>query len=179
MLQFGCLRAWASVTCRRSARGVSRKAPPEAVSTRRAMSPLGLSRSSWWIALCSLSTGSRRAPETRAASVTNLPARTRSSLLARATSFFALSAARVGARPAVPTTAETTIETSGRQATSVRPAVPSRMRVPAGKAPEARASAAAAGSARAMTPTPNSLAGATSSRQREWAASPATRSRSG
>ena len=50
----------------------------------------------WKIALCSLSTGSRRTPRSRAAPVTTSPATTSTSLLAKAISLPALIAASVG-----------------------------------------------------------------------------------
>ncbi len=130
------------------------------------------------MALCSLSTGSKREPDFWAAAVINFPARTSNSLLASAISFLAAMAARVGCSPAVPTTAETTVLTSGKQATSVSPSTPSKIRTPL-NSPEARAAAAAAGSAKAIVLTLNSLTGAISSRQRECAASPATDRRVG
>ncbi len=61
--------------------------------------PAGPTRSAWWIALCSLSTGRISAPERCAAAVTRSPATTRVSLLARAIGIPASTAARVEAQP--------------------------------------------------------------------------------
>ncbi len=70
--------------------------------------PFGLFPSMHWkTALCSLSTGRMRTP-CRRLSMTRDPAVTSVSLLARATSFPASMAARVGTRPAAPTIADST-----------------------------------------------------------------------
>ena len=72
------------------------------------------------MALCSLSTGLIFTPCFRASAITIAPAITRTSLLARATSFPARIAASVGASPALPAVAITTRSTSGCDAISSR-----------------------------------------------------------
>ena len=72
------------------------------------------------MAECSESTGTISAPAASAASMTNSPAQTRVSLLARAMRFFSLMAARVGFNPTIPTTAVTTVSASGIVAASIR-----------------------------------------------------------
>ena len=59
-------------------------------------------RRHWWIALCSLSIGSRFTPRSRAAARMRSPAATRHSLFARPTVLPASTAAYVASRPATP-----------------------------------------------------------------------------
>ena len=111
MSQHGCLRASAAVMRSSSAAGTSRKAPPEAVSTNR-FTDEGISPTRHWkMAECSESTGMTGARHRFASAMTSSPATTRVSLLARAIFLPARTAASVGARPAKPTMADTTVST--------------------------------------------------------------------
>ena len=67
-----------------SSAGRSRNGPPDAVRISRRTSPRSRPCRHWWIALCSLSTGSTATPCRRAASITTAPAITRISLFASA-----------------------------------------------------------------------------------------------
>jgi hypothetical protein len=84
--QLGCFRASDGDACCSFSTGQSRNAPPLAVRTMRLTPALGWPSTHWKTALCSLSTGRIRVPARRAASMTNLPARTRISFEARARS---------------------------------------------------------------------------------------------
>ena len=158
-----------------SSKVASRKTPPEAVRMMRSTCRRGSEPMHWKTALCSLSTGRIFTPRSRAAAMTNLPASTRISLLATATSLRERIAASVGRSPRVPTTAETTRFASGVSATSQSPSSPEKMRVPAGKAPERSASRADASSKIATRRTPYFSAMTASLRQRERAATPTRR----
>ncbi len=122
MDQVGWVRACSRVTWLRS--GVVRKGPPEPVSSRRRTSCWRWPRSDWWIALCSLSTGSTEAPCRRAASMQRLPAMTSGSLLATATVTPRRMARSVGLNPTAPTIAVSTTSASGWPATASAPASP-------------------------------------------------------
>jgi len=121
--QFGCASA-SSIVARamRSADQV-RNGPPEAVSTMRSRSCGRWPASTWKIALCSLSTGSKRTPRAFTSRSTSAPAITITSLFASATSRPARIAASVGSSPTAPTNADTTRSASA-VATSVSPASP-------------------------------------------------------
>ncbi len=85
-----------------------------------ARSPGCVDSKTWKIAECSLSTGITRTPRARASPITSSPATTRLSLFASAISLPELIAARTPERPAMPTTAATTIEASlSRMAQSI------------------------------------------------------------
>ena len=131
MVQLGWRRASARVFAAISYRLRPKKGPPEQVSSSRFTSPpAGSARRSrqpwrhWKMAECSLSTGIISAPYFRAASITSSPAHTSVSLLARAIRLPASMAAIVGQRPAIPTTAVTTVSLSGSDAARRRPSRP-------------------------------------------------------
>src|SRR6185437_15492508 len=83
----------------------------------------------WKIALCSLSTGSKRAPWRFASAVTSAPAQTSTSLLASATMAPRRTASSVGAKPAAPTIAAI-IQSAGRAAASTTAAAPAPTSMP-------------------------------------------------
>src|SRR5487761_252080 len=85
MRQLGCATACSGVTSRIASRARSRNGPPLAVRTIRSIALACSKSKTWKIALCSLSTGSSRAPRRFASAVTSAPAQTRTSLLASAT----------------------------------------------------------------------------------------------
>ena len=87
-------------------------------------SPGRPARKHWWMALCSLSTGSSSTPDAAAAAMTNSPAATRTSLFESATCLPMRTAAKVASRPTTPTAAETTVATSGCVATHSIPSLP-------------------------------------------------------
>ena len=87
MFQVGCLSACAGVTLARSAAGVWRNGPPDAVRISRRMCRDGSPTRHWKIALCSLSTGRMATLCFAASRVTSSPAMTRISLLATASVF--------------------------------------------------------------------------------------------
>ena len=80
----------------------------------------------WKMAECSESTGTISAPFSRARSITNGPAHTKVSLLARAMRLPVSMAARVGARPAMPTRAVTAVSAWGSWAAARTPSSPAR-----------------------------------------------------
>ena len=125
MLQLGCRSASMTVTLRSSSVVLPKKGPPEAVrmSFLSALF-LGAPCKHWKIALCSLSTGKSRTPFSRTASVTRSPPATKVSLLASAMSFFACTAAKVGCRPTMPTTALTTSSADSIVAAAIKPSMP-------------------------------------------------------
>ena len=100
------------------------------------------------MALCSLSTGRMRIPLRRASPVTISPAMTNASLLARATSLPASSAARVGAKPACPVVATTTRSTSGCVASATIPSSPASIGGPSSAGTEAAASLSSSASSK-------------------------------
>ena len=136
MLQLGWLVASATVALWRSSGAQSRKAPPLAVSwmrrrpgvgwpvLRRAVSAQGVPCRHWKMAECSESAGSRREPLFSSSGSTTGPAAIKVSLLARARSLPARTAARVGRRPAQPTIPVTTRSAVGQAAAVQRPSVP-------------------------------------------------------
>ena len=101
-----------------------RNGPPDAVKMRRRRSPSGLPPMHCNTALCSESTGTISPPPSRAACCTRSPAITNVSLLASATLLPAFKAAIVASSPAAPTTALTTMSTSGWVAASTRQSAP-------------------------------------------------------
>ena len=118
MLQLGWRRASFAVIWVSSSFVFPKNGPPEAVSKIRFTSLSKLSRFTraarhWKTALCSESTGMISAPVCPARSITISPAVTNVSLLARPMRFFASTAARVGARPAMPTMPVITVSASG------------------------------------------------------------------
>ena len=99
----------------------SRNGPPDAVRiSRRDLRPSRPCRH-WWMALCSLSTGSTATPCRRAASITSAPAITRTSLFASAIVLPASIAASTASSAAVPDEAHSTMSTSGCVATAIEP----------------------------------------------------------
>ncbi len=111
MFQVGWARASSTVTRSSSSLVLSRKGPPEAVRITLCKSRSPTPCRHWKMALCSLSTGRSRTLCSLTASITTLPAATSVSLFAKATSFPALMAAKVGRMPAAPTTAFNTRST--------------------------------------------------------------------
>ena len=126
MDQLGCLRASDGVTPSSSARVFPKNGPPEAVSRMRLSSGRQLPCKHWKMAECSESTGTISAPFSVARAVTKGPAQTIVSLLARAMRLPPSMAARVGASPAMPTTAVTTVSAWGRAAAAKTPSSPPR-----------------------------------------------------
>ena len=124
MRQVGWARASAGRTSSRRSAGHSRNGPPEAVSTSRRTSADGRPWRHWWMALCSLSTGSTATPRRRAAAMTSPPAMTRTSLLARAIVFRASMAASTASSAVVPVVAHSTRSTAGWVATASSPSAP-------------------------------------------------------
>ena len=114
MLQVGWARASLDGDRRRGRRAVRpRNGPPLAVSTSRATrAGLSVARRHWWMAPCSLSTGTSSAPGVRRARCTTGPAAISDSLLASARRRPASRVARVTDRPAKPTTPLTTTSAS-------------------------------------------------------------------
>src|SRR6266851_1190320 len=104
--QRGWLSACSTVTRSRSSSGCAQNGPPLAVMIRRRTDSRFSPHRHCQIALCSESTV--LIPRSPAARMTRSPAMTRTSLVARATSFPALSAAMVGARARAPGMARTT-----------------------------------------------------------------------
>ena len=146
MVQLGCFRASAAVTCSSSSKLRPKNGPPEQVSSSRRTSPRSRQPCKHWkMALCSESTGTISAPVSRAADITSSPAHTSVSLLARAMRFFSMMAASVGASPTLPITAVTTVSASGSVAAAVRPSGPSITSMPVPRR-RSRSSLAAAGS---------------------------------
>ena len=133
MVQFG----WASACCGRattmSSSVHSRNGPPEAVRRIRSIpsvvTPASPAGRLWKIALCSLSTGMSRAPDSCTAPIRSRPLMTSASLLASSTRLPAPAAASVGRRPAAPTIAATTVSTSGSRAMSASASSPADTRV--------------------------------------------------
>ena len=80
----GCRKASAAVTLRSASGDSARNGPPEAVRISRSTSAAVRPCRHWWMALCSLSTGSTATPRRRAASITTAPAMTSTSLFASA-----------------------------------------------------------------------------------------------
>jgi len=155
MTQLGCAQAASGVTAASASAGVSRKGPPEAVSSTRvipggATPVIAPGGRHWKIALCSLSIGSSVAPEAFTASIRSGPAITSDSLLASSSRLPARAAASVERSPAAPTMAAMTQCTSGSSASSSSAPLPASTRVPSA-APSrcARSSAAARSSASA------------------------------
>ena len=112
--QLGCFKASAGVTFSKKARSFPRKGPPEAVkisfSALLRLSPA----KHWKMAECSESTGRIATRCSATDSLTNSPATTRVSLLAKAIFFPALMAFTVGIKPLYPTKAVTTRSTSAK-----------------------------------------------------------------
>jgi hypothetical protein len=129
MLQLGCARACSGVAAAISWRLLVRNGPPEAVRIRRSMRSAWSKSKTWWIALCSESTGSRIAPVRRQAAITMAPAQTRASLLASATMAPRSMAESVGASPAAPVIADIT-QSAGRAAASTRASGPAPTAIP-------------------------------------------------
>ena len=129
--QVGCLRACSGVTEDRSS-GPSRNGPPEAVSTSAATAAGSSPWRHWNRAECSESTGVICPPDSLATSQMRGPATTIASLVARATWRPAARAARVGASPAKPGMAATTLSAS-IVATSWLPSTPVTSWVPTGR----------------------------------------------
>src|SRR5277367_6364054 len=84
IFQFGCAKACFGVILENLDSGNLRNGPPDAVRTRRRTSARSPPRRHWWMALCSLSTGSSATPLRFTAAMTTSPAATRTSLLASA-----------------------------------------------------------------------------------------------
>ena len=120
----GCCSASATVASPARSAVQVRNGPPEPVRISRASSVGRRPVRHCSTALCSESTGTISPPPSRAARVTNSPAITSVSLLARATRLPAFSAASVASSPAAPTMPLTTILTSGCVAASRRQDVP-------------------------------------------------------
>src|SRR6478609_4423629 len=113
MLHVGWARASATVTWARSSAVRPRNGPPLAVSSSRSTRfLLSVARRHWWMAPCSLSTGTSSAPGVRRARCTTGPAAMSDSLLASARRRPASRVARVTDRPANPTTPLTTTSAS-------------------------------------------------------------------
>ncbi len=127
IFQFGCFSACATVTVCNRRSGVRRNGPPDAVRMSLSTSSRWLPCKHWKIALCSLSTGTRRTPFFLAVLTNISPAMTRASLLASAISFPASRPRRQGIKPAPPTIAASTMFTSGAEATAAAPASPKRI----------------------------------------------------
>src|SRR5436190_23956112 len=106
--QLGCATASAGVAERIVSADADRKGPPLAVRINLETSAERLPARHWNIALCSLSMGSRVAPDECAASVISAPAVTSASLLASAIVLPASTAPMTGLRPAQPTIAAIT-----------------------------------------------------------------------
>ena len=85
MLQFGWATASCGVTSRMSSKARSRNGPPLAVRMIRSIVSTRSRSKHCQIALCSLSTGSKVAPQRATSCMTRLPAQTSTSLLAKAT----------------------------------------------------------------------------------------------
>ncbi len=130
IFQFGCFNASSGVTFLSIEAGRLINGPPDAVSISLFISSCLCPWRHWKIALCSLSTGRILIPLSSASFITISPAITRVSLLARAISLPALIADIVGIRPTAPTSAETTISTSGKVATLISPSTPLRISNP-------------------------------------------------
>ena len=124
MRHVGCSRASAGRTPSRRSALHPRNGPPDAVSTSRRTSAAGRPWRHWWMALCSLSTGSTATPRRRAAAMTRPPAMTRTSLLARAMVFPASIAASTASRAVVPVVATSTRSTAGWVAAASSPSAP-------------------------------------------------------
>ncbi len=101
-----------------------RNGPPEAVSVMLRIDERGSAPRTWNRALCSESSGSKRAPTSAARAITAAPAQTRLSLLASAIARPGWSAAKVASSPAAPEIALTTISAgrSTASSTAERPA---------------------------------------------------------
>ena len=82
--QFGCARAWSTVTSFNSSLVRLRKEPPEAVIKSRLISLCSFPCNAWKIAECSLSIGYKDTPYSLIALSINSPPTTSVSLLARA-----------------------------------------------------------------------------------------------
>src|SRR5262245_7489637 len=110
MAHVGWANAWSTVTVASSGAVRPRNGPPLAVSRMRATSRSTADdeRRHWWMAQCSLSTGTNSAPGVARNGCTTGPAAIRLSLLARASRLPCRSVAMVTGRPAKPTTALTT-----------------------------------------------------------------------
>ena len=125
--------------------GRRRNGPPLAVSTIRRTSSSEPVRRAWWMAECSLSTGTILPPVRSASRITSGPAITSVSLLASATVLPASRADQVLRSPAAPTMAETTRSTSAACTRSSSASGPTASRVPGGR-PDGSTAAAASGS---------------------------------
>ncbi len=174
MSHVGWRSASSGVTPSRSRGSRWRKGPPEAVRTiLRTLSSSAPSRH-WKTALCSLSTGINSPPFSSSACMTSGPPITSDSLFASASRFPTFNASNVGSRPAAPTSALTTISTSGCVAAASTASQPAAKRVPGdGTARENSPSARTANSGRCSR-TCSSSASAL-----RWAVSATTRKRSG
>src|SRR3954468_14625479 len=174
MAHVGWRSASSTVTPASSARVRPRNGPPLAVRTSLSTVPARSPSSSWWIAECSESTGTIRAPVASASWVTRSPPTTSDSLLASARSMPSPSVATVGPRPAEPTSALSTRSAPDSMTSRTSPSGP------VSTSPSVHASAArapASMSATAMRSTPVRSAWATSASQERSALRP-TSSRS-
>ncbi len=124
MDQLGCFSASDGVARAASSRLLARNGPPEAVSVTFSTALAGAAESAWKMALCSLSMGSSSVPHRAASSMKKRPAATRHSLLASATRRPCPNAATVGASPATPTMALTTMSVSRAAASKTAPGPP-------------------------------------------------------
>ena len=152
MDQLGCAQACSGVAASICARDHWRKGPPEAVSSTL-HTPVREGRVDaeagrhWKMALCSLSMGNRRAPDSRTAAISSCPPITSDSLLASNTVLPACAAARVEGSPAAPTMAAMTVSTAASVTTCARPASPCNTSVAQSAGRRARRLSAAASSA--------------------------------
>ena len=108
MVQVGCATACAGLACPICSSVQCRNGPPDAVRMIWRMPARCFSSKAWKMALCSESTGNRRAPASRAAVMNRSPAQTSASLLAKATAAPRRTASSVGGSPAAPTIAAIT-----------------------------------------------------------------------
>ena len=122
IFQVGCRSASSGVIS--SVISFSKNGPPEAVSNILSISACFSPRRHCMMALCSLSTVSRVARHSLAASITRQPPATSTSLLASATVFPFWIIFQVGRSPATPTRAETPISKSVSRLIASIPSLP-------------------------------------------------------
>ena len=127
--QLGWRIACSGVTAAMRSADQVRNGPPEAVKVIFSIAWLWAKSSNWNAALCSESTGISTPRESAAARRKTSPAATTHSLLASATIAPRFAASSVGAKPAAPTIALTTIS-EGRCAASITASVPASTSTP-------------------------------------------------
>ncbi|CPR62130.1 Uncharacterised protein [Chlamydia trachomatis] len=129
IFQTGCSKTSCKETFCNSSFDLFLNGPPEAVNNNFLMVEESLPSKHWKSALCSLSMGRICTPFSLAKVVTNSPAATNDSLLAKAIVFFCRIAAMTAGKASIPDEATMVIVTEGSVATETNPSSPKRISI--------------------------------------------------